>query len=303
MSALAITGTIPDHALPRVCHYPPYKTSAGQEAIELAVSGGVVLDPWQQLVLMHSLGEREDGRWGAFEIGLSVARQQGKGEILLVRELAGLVLFGEKLIMHTAHELKTSMQHFKRLMQLFENSDDLRKRVLRVSRSNGKEGLTMRNGAELMCIARSEGSGRGFSGDLVVFDEAYAATASQMDATMPTTLARDNAQVWYTSSPPIDAVKGAVLLGVRERGEDPDPAKRARLAWFDYGLGGTDLEKLAALPDRERAAFLDDRRNWYAALPALGGVADAGVQGRLQDAHAPVGHAVAAELERARRDQ
>lgn len=243
---------------PRMLHLPKYGSSAGDEAIDLAASAGLILDPWQAFVLRHSLGERADGRWAAFEVGLIVARQQGKGAVLEARELAGLVLFGEELIMHTAHELKTSMRHFKRLLSLFEGSADLSRRLKRVSRSNGKEGLEMANGAELNCLARSKGSGRGFSGDLVVMDEAYALTEEQMEATIPTMLARDNAQVWYTSSPPLDAVSGQVLMSIRDRGE---AGTSSRLAWFDYGLAGT-LDELDLVD-------LDDRDNWIAALPSM----------------------------------
>jgi hypothetical protein len=243
---------------PRVAHVPAYSTSAGDEAVDLAASAGLLLDPWQQFVLRQSLGERADGRWSAFEVGLVVARQQGKGSVLEARELAGLVLFGEKQIMHTAHELKTSMKHFKRLIRLFDGSDDLRKRLKKVVNSNGKEGLEMVNGAVLECLARSKGSGRGYTGDLVVLDEAYALTDEQMEASMPTMIAVDNAQVWYTSSPPLDAISGRILMSVRDRAES---GKAERLAWFDYGLAGT----LDQLDDMN----LDDRSAWFAALPSV----------------------------------
>jgi hypothetical protein len=243
---------------PRILHLPRFSTSAGDEAIDLAASAGLILDPWQQFVLRSSLGERPDGRWAAFEVGLIVARQQGKGSVLEARELAGLVLFGDRLIMHTAHEVKTAKQHFQRLERLIDTSDDLRKRMLRLRRGNNDPGLDMRDGAELHIMARSKGSGRGFSGDLVVLDEAYALTADHMDATMPTMLARDNSQVWYTSSPPLDAVSGQVLMELRDRAEK---GTSERLAWFDYGLAGT--------LDRLEDVDLDDRGNWHAALPSL----------------------------------
>jgi phage terminase large subunit-like protein len=148
---------------PRVLVLPKFSTSAGDEAINLAASAGLKLRQWQKFVLRNSLGEREDGRWASFEVGLIVARQQGKGTVLEARELAGLVLFGEKSLMHTAHELKTSMKHFNRLIALAETSEDLGKRIKRVYRGNGKESLVMKNGAVLECIARTEGSGRGYT--------------------------------------------------------------------------------------------------------------------------------------------
>jgi hypothetical protein len=243
---------------PRVLHVPRFSTSAGDEVIDLAATAGLILDPWQQFVLRNAMGERPDGRWSSFEVGLIVARQQGKGSVLEARELAGLVLFGEKQIVHTAHELKTSMKHFKRLIHLLDGSDDLRRRVKKVINSNGKEGLEMVNGAVLECLARTKGAGRGYTGDLVVLDEAYALTDEQMEASMPTMLAVDNAQVWYTSSPPLDAESGQILMALRDRGES---GTAERLSWFDYGLEGS-LDQLESVD-------LDDHDSWHAALPSL----------------------------------
>lgn len=243
---------------PRVLHVPRFSTSAGDEVIDLAATAGLILDPWQQFVIRNAMGERPDGRWSAFEVGLVVARQQGKGSVLEARELAGLVLFGEMQIVHTAHELKTSMKHFKRLIRLFDGSDDLRRRVKKVINSNGKEGLEMVNGAVLECLARTKSAGRGFTGDLVVLDEAYALTDEQMEASMPTMLAVDNAQVWYTSSPPLDAVSGQILMALRDRGE---AGLAGRLFWADYGLAG-NLDLVDEMD-------LDDKAAWMAALPSM----------------------------------
>lgn len=91
---------------PPIESLPEFTSSAGDDAIELAQLAGLELDPWQQYVLRNSLGERPDGRWAAFEVGLIVPRQNGKGSIIEARELAGLFLLGEGLILHTAHEFK-----------------------------------------------------------------------------------------------------------------------------------------------------------------------------------------------------
>jgi hypothetical protein len=117
---------------PRVSHVPAGVSSAGVEAVELAASAGLVLDEWQAFVLESSLRERRVGdelKWSAFEVGLIVSRQNGKGSILEARELAGLFLFGEQLILHSAHEFKTAQEAFRRVLSLVENTDDLRKRV------------------------------------------------------------------------------------------------------------------------------------------------------------------------------
>lgn len=87
---------------PRVSYAPPSVSSTGQEAIELAALAGLELDPWQQYVLGAALGERKDGTWAAKEVGLCLSRQNGKGSILEARELAGLFLLDEPLIVHSA---------------------------------------------------------------------------------------------------------------------------------------------------------------------------------------------------------
>jgi phage terminase large subunit-like protein len=243
---------------PRICNYPVYSSSAGQEAVELAASAGLILDGWQADILTAALGERADGTWSAFEVAMLISRQNGKGSVLEARVLAGLLLFGERLIMWTAHELKTAMEAFRRVEELVMGSDDLRRRVKKVSHANGDEGIELRNGARLRFVARSKGSGRGFSGDTVILDEAYALTADQVDALMPTMSARPNPQIWYASSPPLDAETGSQLMSVRRRGI----AGSERLAYFDWGAEG-ELEDLTRID-------LDDRALWAATNPAYG---------------------------------
>lgn len=238
---------------PRFGNVPPYSTSAGREAVDLAASAGLVLDPWQSYVLDVSLGERADGRWAAFEVALLVPRQNGKGAILEARELAGLFLFGERLILHSAHEFKTAQEAFRRVLALIDGSDHLRKLVAPrgVRTSHGEEGIELRSGARLRFVARSTGSGRGFSGDTVIFDEAYNLSADSMAAMLPTLSARPNPQLWYTSSAGMESSEQ--LTRIRDRGRTGnDPG----LAYFEYAA--------------DNDADLDDEATWRDANPALG---------------------------------
>src|SRR5499427_4923258 len=100
--------------MPRLLVAPDYRSSAGQEAIELAQLAGLYLDPWEALVLEHALGEGDDGRWAAAEVGLCVPRQNGKNAVLEARELAGLFLLDEHLTIHSAQHFKTAKEHFLR---------------------------------------------------------------------------------------------------------------------------------------------------------------------------------------------
>ena len=236
---------------PRVSSVPEAVSSSGIEAIDLAASVGLMLDPWQQLVLEGGCGERADGKWSAFEVAVVCPRQNGKNGILEARELAGLFLFGEKLILHSAHEFKTAQEAFRRVLTLVENSDDLRKKVARVRTSHGEEGIELRDGARLRFIARSTGSGRGFSSDCTILDESYALSAEAMGALLPTLSARPNPQVWYTSS--AGKRDSSQLMMVRDRGRaGGDPG----LAYFEWSAG----------PE----ASVDDRAAWALANPAMG---------------------------------
>ena len=236
---------------PRVEHVPAYVTSAGVEAVEFCSSFGLVLDPWQRHVLTESLGERSDGRWASFEVGVLVPRQNGKGALLEARELAGLFLFDEQLILHSAHEFKTAQEAFRRVLFHVENTPYLRKRVKRVRTSHGEEGIELTNGARLRFVARSTGSGRGFSGDTVILDEAYNLASEGMSALLPTLSARPNPQIWYTSSAGMET--SDQLRRVRERGMAGDAG---RLAFFEWSAPA--------------GASLDDRAAWAQSNPALG---------------------------------
>src|SRR3954465_421045 len=127
-STISRSGELSGAQRPRHLHVPDYVSSAGEEAVELARMAGLHLDPWQELVLVHSLGERPDGRWRGFEGGLVVSRQNGKGAILEAMELAGLFLLGERLVIHSAHQFDTSLEAFRRLLFLIEDNPDLDRR-------------------------------------------------------------------------------------------------------------------------------------------------------------------------------
>jgi phage terminase large subunit-like protein len=215
---------------PRILTGPKFSSTAGDEAIHLAAHAGLHLDPWQQLVLRQSLGEDTAGKWAAFEVALLVARQNGKGSCLEARELWGLFLGGEQLIMHSAHLYKTSVEAYRRIKGLIQNTPDLHKRVLRYPAAHGEEGIELKNGARLQFVARTKGSGRGFTGDCVILDEAYNLDDGALTALMPTMSARPNPQIWYTSSAGNE--DSQVLGRVVRRGHRDDPS----LCYMDWSI-------------------------------------------------------------------
>lgn len=229
-----------------------------------------MLDPWQADSIELMLSVREDGKWSCFEYGEIVARQNGKGAILEARALAGLFLLDERLIMWSAHEYKTAMEGFRRFKALLkslgeplsENLIDVDGVHIKVINTNGEESFErLDTGARVKFIARSKGSGRGFSGDCNMIDEAFAYTLLQQDALMPTMSARPNPQIVYTSSPPLDGDDGSgeVMFALKDRA---DAGGDDSLGWRDWGVDG-DLDHLDKVD-------LDDRGLWAASNPALG---------------------------------
>jgi len=258
--------------VPRVCRFPEYAYSSGLEAVEVAAQAGLILDPWQSLALQLGLGETALGRWAAFQVNLMVSRQNGKGSVLEALGLFWLFVTGERLIGHSAHEYKTAMEAFRRIVALIDATDWMRAKVKKIINTNGEEGIELVNGQRMRFLARSKGSGRGFSFDKIIWDEAYALTPGQVDAQLPTLSARPNPQVWLTSSPPLDSVSGEPMFGALRLALADGPATQV---FMDYGWDST-LDKIKGcanprcthLYGRETGCVLDDRKAWARTNPA-----------------------------------
>lgn len=282
------------HQRPALEYVPPlFHTSAGQDAIDLAAVTGLDLDDWQQYVLNESLKERAgDGKWTAFEVGLVVPRQNGKNALLEARELAGLFLLGEELIIHSAHEFKTAQEAFlniknrifavpELLEEVWGYNGDPEGQIAGIKTAHGSEGITLkgkgskkgREGNRLRFAARSGGSGRGFSGNLIIFDEAYSLSTASLAAMIPTMAAKSitgNPQLWFTSSTGMP--DSDVLLNLRERALNPKDTQR--LAYFEWSVPHyEDFYEGVAEEDRDHQSeyeYMADRKNWMRANPAAG---------------------------------
>lgn len=206
--------------------------------------------------------QRYENKWAAFEVGLIVSRQNGKGSILEARELAGLFLLGERLIIHSAHQFDTSKEAFERILVLIEDTPELMREVSRITRSHGEEGIELKNGQRLRFRTRTKGGGRGFTADCLILDEAMYLGAPQISALMPTLSARPNPQLWYTGSA---GDKDSTQLGrVRARamrGDDP------RLFFAEWSIDSCT----AFCPhDCEEHDRHDDVESYAKANPGLG---------------------------------
>src|SRR5487761_2737666 len=232
---------------PRICHFPEFYSSAGDDAVDLAASVGLVLDDWQQFVLRKSLGERPDGKWASPEVGLVVPRQNGKGSVLAARELAGLFLFHEDLIIHSAHEQATASDQFRRLLDLIEGVPEFERRMLKPLRGKGAETIRTTAGQRVVFKTRTAGGGRGMSCDCLILDEAMILPEEFISAVGYTLAARTmttetGVQTWYTGSP-VDRQHmehGVVLARVRNNGIN----KQSGWAYFEWSVDAEDPSRL-----------------------------------------------------------
>src|SRR5699024_3149953 len=115
-------------------------------------------------------------------------RQNGKNAVVEILELYALTILGFR-VLHTAHEVKTARKAFLRLASFFENDrerPDLAGMVKSIRQANGQEQIFLTNGGSVEFIARSKNSGRGFTVDMLVCDEAQECPEEAQAALLPT---------------------------------------------------------------------------------------------------------------------
>lgn len=247
---------------PRLHVAPAADDTFGDLAADLAAAYGLVPDPWQRLVLDDWLA-RSDGRWASLSCGLSCPRQNGKNGIVEVRELFGMVGRGEKFL-HTAHEVKTARKAFKRLQFFFGRAvgdraarfPELNRRVVELRNVNGQEAIFLDNGGSVEIIARSKNSGRGFTADVLIMDEAQEMSDDDIEALMPTTSAAPlgDPQWIFTGTPPGPKVNGEVFTRTRTEAS----SEGLRACWHEWSAC-----------DPGETPDLDDRELWRLSNPGL----------------------------------
>lgn len=214
---------------PRLALIPNHYDNAYEEAVDLVTAYGAEPDEWQSIATKAMLGELENGRWAGTQVGLSIPRQNGKNFCLEVRELYGTVILGER-ILHTAHEVKTALMHFRRMLEYFEHPD-LKPHVKKISNTNGSEGIWLKNGGCILFAARSKSSGRGFSVDVLVCDEAQELDDEKFAALLPTIAAAPNPQTILAGTPPGPTTNGEVFARLRDTAVEN---KSERLVWLEW---------------------------------------------------------------------
>jgi len=242
-------------------------------ALTFAAAYGLTADPWQEAVCRSWFRKNRKGAWCSSTWGVSVPRQNGKNGSLEIVELYGTVALGLKFL-HTAHEIKTARKAFKRIKYFFgEKKDDptakfpeLNALVKEVRNTNGQEAVELHNGGVIEVVARSKGSGRGFTVDVLVLDEAQELQEHELEALLPTISAAPSGDpvTIYMGTPPKDTGElGEPFARIRNGAVD---GSDKRAAWVEFSAAG-DVDAMS--PD-ELVRFISDKRNWEDANPALG---------------------------------
>lgn len=207
----------------------PYEKTYGPQAVKLCSVVGINLDPWQQNFFRDTLGIRHNMKWAARNVGLVVARQNGKSELAAARIIIGLYVLKEKLIIYSAHRSDTAHEIFQRVQEIIDSSPELSRRTAEIRKTNGQESVRTKDGCRVQFRTRVKNAGRGFSCDCLILDEAMDLSRGFIGDVYPVISARSNPQVIYMGS--AGSPESEAFGDARERALGDDPGLMTWLEW------------------------------------------------------------------------
>jgi phage terminase large subunit-like protein len=206
--------------------------SKGQEMIDFATELGINLMEWQRYVCIHGHKIRTDGRWAHSELGLIMARQQGKSTLMMLRILTGMFVWGEGLQLASAHRLTTSLETFRQIVGLIETNPKLEKEVKKIRWQHGAEEIEL-FGNRRFVVKAANNAARGLSKpETIHLDELREYKDEDAWSSMRySMMAAKNPQVWIYSS--AGDQHSVILNKLRERAlasaTTNDP-----IGWFEW---------------------------------------------------------------------
>lgn len=225
----------------------PYSGSDGADAVDLYELTGRTALKWQRNVISDILAKNEDGLWVHNRYGYAVPRQNGKGEILAIRELYALAA-GER-VMHTAHLVATAHAAFERLQVLLDKLGITYKSI----KAKGQELIEVTDGGRIQFRTRTAKGGLGESYDLVIIDEAQEYQPEQDAALLYVISASTNPQMILTGTPPTPQSSGTVFRDYRE---GVLAGSRKYSGWAEWSV--------------PEISDVHDKDLWYMTNPSLG---------------------------------
>lgn len=241
----------------------PYSKSKGQRATRLYAGSKRKALKWQRLLVTDIMAVGQDGLWVHMKFGFSVPRRNGKNEVVLMREFAGLEA-GES-ILHTAHKTTTSHSAWERLVKVLSDAGYVElgrrkknetppKKSYRSTKQYGLESISITGGGTINFRTRTDNGGLGEGYDLLIIDEAQEYTTEQESTLIYTVSASPNPQTILCGTPPTMVSAGTVFTDLRDQclsGETEDTG------WAEWGVS-------------EEPKDITDTRLWYETNPSLG---------------------------------
>lgn len=230
----------------------PFSKTEADKAIELYQKSNRVAYDWQIGVLQPMMAINEDNLWTHAIFGYAVPRQNGKNEIIAMRELGGL--FAGERILHTAHRTNTSKSAFERLVSILEEMGYVNQEDFMTIKALGNESITFKEtNGRINFRTRTATGGLGESYDLLVIDEAQEYTEEQESTLKYTIAASPNPQTIMLGTPPTPVSSGTVFTGLRKKALVDDAED---IGWAEWSI-----------PEK---SDVRDIELWYLTNPSLG---------------------------------
>ncbi len=218
-----------------------------KEAVGFYEKSGRKAFRWQKNLLKAILSRNRKRLWVHTKFGYSVARRNGKNEVIVMREIYALKK-GER-VLHTAHRTTTSHAAWERLIQVLDEAG-----VIYVSlRASGREMVEIEGGGRVEFRTRSSKGGLGEGFDLVIIDEAQEYTDDQESALKYVVSDSDNPQIIFCGTPPTPVSSGTVFTKLRKRALN---GESKNTGWAEWSV--------------EKQTDVYDKEAWYQTNPSLG---------------------------------
>jgi len=207
--------------------------SKGPEFIEFCKRIDYPLLPWQEYLAMEMLKYKSDGRWAHAEVGVVVARQQGKSTFMALLIIWKMYELGEKLQVATAHKLTTSAEIFFKIDQIIQSTPELLEGFFKKYESKGSQEIRLKNGNRYLVRANNSAA-RGIAAvDTIHMDEIREYEDMDVWSSMRyTQMSSKNPQVIVYSN--AGHQHSIVLNKLRERAMGAMAGSGDPIGWFEW---------------------------------------------------------------------